>query len=390
MLAIALALLLAAPAPRTPPKRGPLLAVLELRNKLLPGEGVDSAYLSDVVRTAALRAVPGLRVLTRENVAVLLASAGKKLEECEGECEVQTGRLLGADYIATGEVLRFGTSFKLNLRLHDTREGTLLSGAQASGATLDALDASVTKATEVLLAPMVERASGRGGDESVADGVEGGVAGGVVGGVVSAPPPRPPPPVAKREEPKPAVAKAPVASPPREEPKPAVAIAPVAPPPREEPKPAVIAPLAPAPVAAVESAPEPTRSASALGVFLGGAVDVSGRTAGPQLALVYGSSSSFTVAAGTVLSPHPAARLWSSFALVTSDSGGASLGLEPRLVFAPSFPGGAVAGGGLGLRGAFRLAGWVELVASAGAEAYHSPTGTVFAPVLSLGLLPHL
>jgi hypothetical protein len=93
-----------------------------------------------------------LNVMTRENMLVLLESSGKKLAECEGECEVDTGRRLGADLVITGEVLRFGSNYKLNLRLHETRDGQLLAGAQASGATTDELDRNTKQAVVELLA----------------------------------------------------------------------------------------------------------------------------------------------------------------------------------------------------------------------------------------------
>jgi TolB-like protein len=128
-----------------------LVAVLEFRNKLPDKDAVDAGYLTDVVRTAVLEQGGGLRVMTRENILVLLQSQGKRLEDCEGECEVDTGRRLGADYLITGEVLRFGKSLKLNLKLHDTRQGQLLGGAQASGATVDELEKVISTAVSKLL-----------------------------------------------------------------------------------------------------------------------------------------------------------------------------------------------------------------------------------------------
>ena len=65
---------------------------------------------------------------------------------CEGECEVDTGRRIGADAIVSGEVLKVGTRYKLTLKLHDTHDGRLLGGAVASGKTIDELDDSVTRA----------------------------------------------------------------------------------------------------------------------------------------------------------------------------------------------------------------------------------------------------
>ena len=92
--------------------------------------------------------------MTRENTLVLLQASGKKLEDCEGECEVDTGRRLGADLIVSGQVLKVGSNFKLNLKMHETQDGRLLSGAVASGQNVDALDSDTQRAVETLIAPL--------------------------------------------------------------------------------------------------------------------------------------------------------------------------------------------------------------------------------------------
>ncbi len=141
-----------------------LLAVLEIKSKLGGAEAasVDAAYLTDVIRSAALEALPGLRVMTRENMFVLVQSAGKSLADCEGECEVDTGRKLGADLVVSGELLKFGSKFKLDLRLHDTREGRLLSGAQASGKSVDELDEATGAAVKKLFVGLQPPAAASG------------------------------------------------------------------------------------------------------------------------------------------------------------------------------------------------------------------------------------
>lgn len=137
---------LAAPSPRG------MVAVLDFRNKLKDPTEIDVGYLADRVRGGLLEELPTLRVITRENLLVLLAASGKKMEDCEGECEVDTGRRIGADYVISGEVLRFGTALKLNLRMHDTHSSELLSSAIASGKTVDELDAAVGATLTQLLA----------------------------------------------------------------------------------------------------------------------------------------------------------------------------------------------------------------------------------------------
>lgn len=141
-----LALLLAASAP--------VVGVLEFRDKVPAEQRIDAAYLSDQVRAEVKRALPESKVITRENMLVLLEASGKKLEECEGECEVDTGRRIGADLVISGELLRFGTQYKLNMKLHDTRSGELISGAVASGATADDLDKTLPGAVDKLVAPL--------------------------------------------------------------------------------------------------------------------------------------------------------------------------------------------------------------------------------------------
>ena len=145
MLVVAVLLAAAAPAAR-------VAAVLELRNKLEGADRnlVDAAFLTDVVRQQVLEDAPSVKLMTRENVLTLLEASGKKLEECEGECEVDTGRRIGADQIISGEIQKVGTKYKLTLRLHDTHEGRLLASSIGSGKTIDELDEGAQKAAEDL------------------------------------------------------------------------------------------------------------------------------------------------------------------------------------------------------------------------------------------------
>src|SRR5438874_11933315 len=131
-----------------------VVGVLEFRDKVPAEQRIDAAYLSDQVRAAVKEILPQTKVITRENMLVLLQSSGKKIEECEGECEVDTGRRIGADLVVSGELLRFGTQYKLNMKLHDTRSGELISGSVASGTTADELDRALRPAVEKLVASL--------------------------------------------------------------------------------------------------------------------------------------------------------------------------------------------------------------------------------------------
>ena len=134
-----------AAVPAEAPKK--LIAVLEFRSKLTDAEKADAdpGYFSDVVRAQALDELPRARLMTHENMLVLLAAQGKDLASCEGECEVDTGRRLGADFVIIGELLKFRTNFNLDLKLQTTSSGELITGAQASGKSVDELDAAVAR-----------------------------------------------------------------------------------------------------------------------------------------------------------------------------------------------------------------------------------------------------
>src|SRR3954454_17742472 len=66
-----------------------VVSVLELRNKLQTRDGpaIDAGYVADRLRAEVLAAGVGARVISRENMLVLLQAQGKQLADCEGECE---------------------------------------------------------------------------------------------------------------------------------------------------------------------------------------------------------------------------------------------------------------------------------------------------------------
>ena len=134
----------------------PLVAVLEFRN-VVPGADAktnhDGSYLADVARTAAAEA--GLKVMTRENVVVLLEANHRSLADCVGKCEIETARLLGASYVVTGALLQFGGQLRLSLRLHDTAQGTLLMGAAVAGGDVGAIESGTPDAMKRLLRPLL-------------------------------------------------------------------------------------------------------------------------------------------------------------------------------------------------------------------------------------------
>lgn len=114
----------------------------------------EVAFITDKVRALVLHSAPEQEVITRENLVVLLEAGQKSLEECQGECEVETGRLVGADWVISGTMLRFGSRIKVALRLHETREGRLRTASEASASDLEGLDDALATAVHSLSLPL--------------------------------------------------------------------------------------------------------------------------------------------------------------------------------------------------------------------------------------------
>jgi TolB-like protein len=116
-----------------PAKRNQRLAVLEFQGKDLDPDVLMT--FSDTVRGGVLQAVDGygVVVMTRENMLVLLKEKGGR--ECgEGDCEVETARNLGADYVVSGKVVHMERTQVITLKLHETKGGNLLGSDTIEGA----------------------------------------------------------------------------------------------------------------------------------------------------------------------------------------------------------------------------------------------------------------
>ena len=143
------------------------LAVLELRNDAGLSTA-EMAYLTDRVRGYASQVLfsSAFLVMTRESIQELLPP-GVKLVDClSSACEVEIGRRIGADYIVTGEILKFGDELRMNLKAHHCSSGAFLGSETAGGARLADLENGVEAASRRLFAKV--RA-----DAGAGEGVEG-------------------------------------------------------------------------------------------------------------------------------------------------------------------------------------------------------------------------
>jgi formylglycine-generating enzyme required for sulfatase activity len=108
---------------------GKRLAVLEFKGTKIESEVLDN--FSDEVRGGAVEGLAGrgVLVMTRESMLVLLKEMGKK--ECnEGDCEVETAKNIGADFVVSGSVAKIDGVYVVTLKLFETAKANLLATAR--------------------------------------------------------------------------------------------------------------------------------------------------------------------------------------------------------------------------------------------------------------------
>jgi formylglycine-generating enzyme required for sulfatase activity len=145
---LAVLVLLAAPVRAEQQK----IAVLEF--EVQKGLEIDRRTFSERVQNAARRAAPDLFVMTSANIETLVRGAGKTIEQCEGQCAVDTGRLIGADIVISGRISRVGRTYAISMQMYETASGELKGGEDVAAKTEDELLAASESAAERLLAPL--------------------------------------------------------------------------------------------------------------------------------------------------------------------------------------------------------------------------------------------
>ena len=125
------------------------VAILELNNRA----GITSEeayYLTDLIRGTASISLTGFTIMTRENIFELLPP-GTDLDKCtEAKCEVEVGRNIGADYIVTGEIIKFAGDYRIITKAHHSLSGAFLGERTVKGANLKELENSLKQSVSGL------------------------------------------------------------------------------------------------------------------------------------------------------------------------------------------------------------------------------------------------
>jgi hypothetical protein len=110
-----------------------LLAVLDFDGSQAKLSDAEVLELTEIARMEALDRVGShYDIITRENLIDLLKSHGKTLEKCQGECETETGRLIGADVVVSGAVRQVFGEYRFALKAHSTNPPRVLAIQKSS------------------------------------------------------------------------------------------------------------------------------------------------------------------------------------------------------------------------------------------------------------------
>ena len=151
------------------------LAVLEFRGVGLNAQIVLN--LSDQTRRAAteLLSKDEYLILTRETMMEILSDMGKDATCLDGMCELEVGRNIQADIIVTGDIVQYGDTYVLTLKLYSTVSGALLHTVEVQEKDLLALKNKTFSESKVLFQKGLGLSGGSGGAVNIQSGFTGSV-----------------------------------------------------------------------------------------------------------------------------------------------------------------------------------------------------------------------
>ena len=136
----------------------PKLVVLELRPENRAVTLDNAVTLTNMVRTHVVNAAGAtLRVLSKEAVVEILQQSGKTAASCTAECQIETARVIGAEYVVSGTIAKVDAQWIVTLEAKRSRDGALISAQEAVvGQQAEVLKAT-TRAADDLVADLMKK-----------------------------------------------------------------------------------------------------------------------------------------------------------------------------------------------------------------------------------------
>jgi sulfatase modifying factor 1 len=135
------------------------IAVLYLENQSVLNQSEVQFLHKQIQSIVQIQMQGRYKVITEENINLLLPG-NQKLEDCEGECEVDIGRQIGAHLLIVGEIVRYGQTsqnLRLVLRMTETKEGSLINSVTIKGSNADQIESLLNQALIDLLSVLKKK-----------------------------------------------------------------------------------------------------------------------------------------------------------------------------------------------------------------------------------------
>ncbi len=144
------------PGATAQPRGRTKLAVLVLEGRAMSTD--EALALTDIFRARLTRNLQGVvDVVSKEKMFEILQSAGKRAQECTSDCQIETARIIGSEFVATATVSAVGSSFSVVAQVKRTRDGTSLAAQDVLVKSKDAIVDGVTGAADKLAADFAKQ-----------------------------------------------------------------------------------------------------------------------------------------------------------------------------------------------------------------------------------------
>jgi uncharacterized protein (TIGR02145 family) len=136
------------------------VAILEtaIEGKKAKLDPAELAYITEEFRGVALEALGTLQyhIMTKDNIMMMLPP-GKSLSECVGECIVETGKNVGADFVTQGVVRKVGKRLSFTSSLYDTKNNQLKGSVRVLAKDIDGLIDGIAKKAPKLFSKLAKK-----------------------------------------------------------------------------------------------------------------------------------------------------------------------------------------------------------------------------------------
>jgi hypothetical protein len=126
-------------------------------------DSLSLRYLTDELRKQATQELPSgiYRVMTRDNIFAMLPPDRNSTECFEGQCLVEIGRNVGADYAVKGTVSKFGNMLTLTVEAYETLGANLISSFTVESPDASGLLAAIRKDASEMFAKVQGKTQGQ-------------------------------------------------------------------------------------------------------------------------------------------------------------------------------------------------------------------------------------